>query len=267
MSPLVSWKKYSLVEGYLHYWLHAVNEHSLQSPFIYRLYREVINCDSSHASFEIVEAFRQTLLHCPDRVWVPDMGAPSHASSHPQRAIRHIARHSLSSPKFSRLLYRLASFQQAEHVVELGTSLGVNTLYLALARPTAQLHTLEGVSAIAERAERAFQTFGHSTIQLTRGNIDQTLPHLLAQLPKVDLVYIDANHRYEPTVRYFEQCVAKTHQDSIIVIDDIYWSAEMQQAWQHIKQHPAVSLSVDIFDAGIVFFLPLAVRQDYILAF
>ena len=196
-----------------------------------------------------------------------DLGAPSRISSDSQRTVRSIARYSLSSPKFSRLLYRLAIDQSSDYIVELGTSLGITSLYLSKARPSARVCTLEGAAPIADLAEPLFRRAPYTNVQLIRGNIDQTLPEALAQLPRVDLAYLDANHRYEPTVRYFEWLVAKTDERSIIVIDDIYWSYEMQRAWEHIKQHPAVTLSLDIFDAGVVFFLPLKVKQDYTLMF
>ena len=264
---LIFREKHSLVKGYLHYWLHASNEHSLQAPFIYRLYREVIKRDSHHPAFDDIEATRQSFLRSSDTITMEDMGAPTQVSSRPDRTVRSIARHSLSSPKFSRLLYRLTTDQQSEYIIELGTSLGINTLYLSLARSSAQVYTLEGIPAIADRAEQAFHHLKRTNIQLIRGNIDRTLSDALTQVPRVDLAYLDANHRYEPTVRYFEQLAAKTNDYSIIVVDDIYWSSDMRRAWQYIKQHPSVTLSLDIFDAGIVFFLPLTVRQEYTLEF
>ena len=264
---LAFWNKYPLVKGYLRYWLHAVNEHSLQAPFVYRLYCDIIKCDYHHPSFEAIEAVRQSFLHCNDRIAVEEIGAKSQVSSRAKRKIRSIARHSLSSPKFSRLLYRLATYQKSDYIIELGTSLGVTTLYLSAARPSARVYTLEGVPALADRAEQVFHSRKQSNIQLVRGNIDITLPELLSQIPYIDLVYLDANHRYEPTVRYFEQLVTKTHDNSVVVIDDIYWSDEMQQAWQYIKHHPSVTLSLDVFDAGIVCFLPLNHKQDYTLIF
>ena len=264
---MISWKKYSLVKGYLHYWLHAVNEHSLHAPLVYRLYCEVINCDFHHAAFDDIEATRQKFLRCNDNISVKNPGAPSQVSSHSERQISSIAQHSLSSPKFSRLLYRLVSNQQSDYVIELGTSLGVNTLYLSLAHPSARIYTLEGATAVADQAEQLFHHSEAINIRLIRGDIDQTLSEVLSQIPWVGLAYMDANHRYEPTVRYFEQLLTKTTRESIIVVDDIYWSDEMQRAWQYIKRHPAVTLSLDLFDAGIVFFLPLSVRQEYTLMF
>ncbi len=161
----------------------------------------------------------------------------------------------------------MATYNSAEYLLELGTSFGITTLYLAAARPARVVYTLEGGEAIADRAERIFSESEHHNIHLMRGNIDQTLPDLLQQVARVDFAYLDANHRYEPTVAYFEQVVAKTNERSIVVIDDIYWSGEMQHAWRYIQRHPAVTLTLDLFDAGLVFFTPLSVRQDYILMF
>ena len=264
---MVFWKKYPLVRGYFHYWLHAVNEHSLHAPFIYRLYCDVIRADLNNSAYSSIEAVRQDLLQSKNFILIEDIGAKSLTSSQSRRSIRAIARHSLSSPKFSRLLYRLLAYIEADYVVELGTSLGINTLYLSAARPSAQVFTLEGAPALADRAEDVFSQQNRTNIKLVRGNIDETLPPLLQQLPRVDLAYLDANHRYEPTVCYFDQITKKAHSNSTVVIDDIYWSAGMQQAWQAIRKHPAVTLSIDLFDAGLVFFRPLPVRQHYTLMF
>lgn len=256
-----------MIKGFLHYWLHAVNEHALQAPYVYTLYCDVIRRDESNASFKAIEAKRQTFLQCNDRILTHTLGAPSHVSLHPEQKVRSIARHGLSSPKFSRLLYRLAVYQKSEYIIELGTSLGINTLYLSQARPKANVYTFEGSAAVADQAERIFDEPTYANIRLVRGNIDQTLPEVLSRVPRVDLAFLDANHRYEPTLRYFEQLVLKTNNQSVIVVDDIYWSEEMQQAWQAIKQHPTVTMSLDLFDAGMVLFTPLKVRQDYTLMF
>lgn len=257
----------SLVRGYLHHWLHALNEHSLHAPLVYDLYCNVIKKDQVHPLFHPIENVRCHLLRCPDQVLVSNLGAPSRVSRQPSQSIRSVARHGLSSPKFGRLLYRLASYNSSDCLVELGTSLGISALYLATARPLGTVYTLEGSSALADRAEQIFCAQGRSNIHLVRGNIDHTLPNLLRQLPQVDFAYLDANHRYAPTVAYFEQLVTKTNESSIIVIDDIYWSGEMQRAWRRIRQHPAVTLTIDLFDVGLVFFAPLTMRQHYLLMF
>lgn len=256
-----------MVRGYLHHWLHALNEHSLQAPFVYDLYCNIIKNDQLLPAFQPIEAVRHRLLRCSDQVAISNLGSPSRVSTRATRSVRSVARHGLSSPKFGRLLYRLATYNSSKYLLELGTSLGITTLYLATARPSASVYTLEGGEEIANRAEEVFREQNHANIHLVRGNIDHTLSELLQRMPRVDFAYLDANHRYAPTVAYFEQVVAKTNARSIVVVDDIYWSGEMQRAWRHIRQHPAVTLTIDLFDAGLVFFTPLSVRQDYVLMF
>ena len=91
-------------------------------------------------------------------------------------------------------------------------------------------------------------------IQLVEGNFDHTLDQVLKSTTPFDFVFIDGNHRLEPTVRYFNQILPNLHANSIVVLDDIHWSKEMEQAWETIQQHPAVSLTIDLFFIGIVFF-------------
>jgi len=261
------WQRRSLLTGYWHYWLNAVNQHSLHAPFIYQFYQQVILSTQSHPSFGEIEQYRQRLLQSEVEVLVEPMGAASAVSKSDIRTVKSIARHSLSTPKFGRFLYNLIQFQQPKHIVELGTSLGTSTLYLALANSQTTVYTLEGSTSIAKMANQAFQDFHCQNIELQEGNIDHVLPKLLKEIPQVDIAYVDANHRLEPTLRYFSQLLAKTNEESILVFDDIHWSFGMRKAWKTMIQHPKVTLSVDLFDAGLIFFRPLTYKQHYHLYF
>ena len=195
------------------------------------------------------------------------MGAGLAVSGGSERKISNIARYAGTPPRFSRLLARLIGRFQAQTVVELGTSLGLNALYMALANPATHLYTLEGSKCIASLAGKHFKSLGAQNIRIIEGNIDQSLETVLAGLSKIDLLYMDANHRYEPTIRYFEQVLPKLHQNSLVVLDDIHWSAGMNRAWQEIKTKPEVSLSLDLFEVGILFFDPDLPKAHYILKF
>jgi predicted O-methyltransferase YrrM len=113
---------------------------------------------------------------------------------------------------------------------------------------------MEGAKEIAKTATESFETIGLKNIELIEGNFDDTLPAVVSRLPTVDFVFIDGNHRQEPTERYFLQLLSKNNNDSIFIFDDIHWSIEMEAAWETIKKHPAVSCSIDLFFIGIVFF-------------
>jgi predicted O-methyltransferase YrrM len=148
----------------------------------------------------------------------------------------------------------MTRYYQPSTVLELGTSLGITTSYISLARPEARLITMEGSKEIADVAKQNFKTLELNNIELIEGNFDDQLSSVVHGLSSVDFAFIDGNHRQEPTERYFHQLLTKTNNDSILVFDDIHWSSEMEAAWETIKDHKAVRCSIDLFFIGIVLF-------------
>ena len=147
---------------------------------------------------------------------------------------------------------------QPTTILELGTSLGISTSYLSLANPGASIITMEGASSIAAKARQNFNTLKLQNISIEEGNFDQTLSAVVSQISLLDIAFIDGNHRREPTESYFGQLLPKTHNDSILIFDDIHWSHGMEQAWETIKQHPSVRCTIDLFFIGIALF-----RQEF----
>lgn len=254
------------VLAYISYWLKAVDEHSLHSPFLFNLYLDVIKEDSD-LGFHKIENLRSELLASEKSFHFEDLGAGSRVNSGEERKVSEIAKHSSTPAKFSRLLYRFIQHFGYSEVLELGTSLGLNSLYMAQASPEVQVLTFEGISEISDLARKNFQQMGASNIHMVEGNIDLTLADKIAQLKKIDLAYIDANHRYEPTLKYYELIQPKISQHGMIVIDDIHWSKEMSEAWLVLKTKAEVTLSLDLFEAGILFFNPNLKKEDYIIKF
>jgi predicted O-methyltransferase YrrM len=152
----------------------------------------------------------------------------------------------------------MVRYFQPQIIIELGTSLGITTSYLSLAKPDSKIFTFEGARKIANVATENFKALEITDIRLIEGNFDYTLPAVLYQLSTIDFAFMDGNHRYDPTLSYFNQLLGKTNNNSIIVLDDIHWSAEMEQAWEAIKEHPAVHCTIDLFFLGIVLF-----RQEF----
>ena len=68
------------------------------------------------------------------------------------------------------------------------------------------------------------------------------------------MVFFDANHRKEPVMKYFLQCLEHIHPDSVFIFDDIHWSAEMEQTWRQIRKNSRVTTTIDLFEVGIVYF-------------
>ena len=226
----------------------------MHSPFVFQFILHVLNNKSGYLSAKEIEDLRRELQQDERLLTIEDLGAGSRVSSTKQRTVQQLAKAALKPPKYAQLLFRLVKHYQPQIIVELGTSLGVTTSYLANANPAANITTIEGSKAVAEIATENFSRLGFKNTQLLQGNFDDLLPSLISHLPSVDLAYIDGNHRYQPTIDYFHQFLSKTHNNSILVFDDIHWSKEMEQAWEEIKSHPSVKCSVDIFFLGFIFF-------------
>lgn len=257
---------------YLSFWFKATNAHGIHSPFAFQLYNEVISANKEYYCFQEIESMRDVLLLDTTVLTINELGAGSQILHGKQRKLREIVKHSVSSPFIAELLFKLVDFFQPMTVIELGTSVGLSTLYLAEAMPTsAKLYTFEGDEGLINIAKANIKTYFQAkksfptskNIEFVLGNIDHTLAKQVGTLEKLDFVFFDANHRKEPTLNYFDICLSKIDENSVFVFDDIYWSAEMKAAWEAIKIHPKVTLSIDLFDIGVVFFREKQPKQTF----
>lgn len=252
------------VIAYINYWLRQVDAHSLHSPFLFDLYNEII-AQKPHEHPEI-EKLRSSLYRDSTKIELTDFGAGSRLTESNIRTVASVAKHSATPQKFSNTLKQLIAHFQFKNIVELGTSLGLNTLYMAQNQDT-RITTFEGDSSLAKLAEKHFYSLSASNIEIIEGNIDATLPPFLESAAKIDLAYIDANHSYEPTLRYFELLLPKMSEKGIIIFDDIHWSKGMNDAWDVIKRDKRANLSIDLFEAGLLFIDPSLPKEDYILKY
>lgn len=258
-----------MVSAYIKYLLRSGNEHAIHSPFLFELYTKVIRGNrDNNPDYNDLQALRKELLSSKREIEILDLGAGSRVNKSNIRQIRTIARNAEKPEKFGRLFYRLIKRLQPKNILELGTSLGLTTLYMSRANPEANIVSFEGCPQTAQIAQENFNKTNAKNIEVVIGNIDDTLPEKLRTMDqKLDYAYFDANHRYEPTVRYFEQCLPYATNDSLFIFDDIYWSDEMTQAWEHIKAHPDVTLTVDLFWIGLVFFRKEQEKEHFTLRF
>ena len=248
---------------FLIHWLKAVDEHSLQAPFIYEFYTEVVKNRRFNQSHAAVQALRNSLNSDQTIVQFDDLGAGSQVMG--KSTIGRIAKTS-HQPKVANLLYSIANRFKPSSVLELGTSLGLTTLNMAASAPDARIFTLEGSHELSNLAIKHFEQLGAKNIHVLVGNIDFTLDQVLDRMEGIDLLFMDANHHYQATMEYFNKCLPKFHENTIVVVDDIHWSGSMEKAWKHIINHPSISLSIDFFYAGVLFLRPELTKSHYILS-
>jgi len=181
--------------------------------------------------------------------------------------VRTIAKRFSVSPDYGRLLFRLSRYFHPRLTLELGTSLGISTSYLALGNPEGRIITVEGCPEISNEAQQNFETLGIRNIDQRTGNFDQLLPGILSEFNHFDMIFIDGNHRKDATMNYFHQCLQHIDTGSVLIFDDIHWSGGMEESWLEIKHHPRVKVTIDLFQMGLVFFREELSKEDFILRF
>lgn len=244
------------IGAYTRYIIEALpgSGHGVHSPFAFDLVSRVFRNKIDPCVVCSIEKIRKDLLSEKTIIKVRDLGAGSGIMGKDTRKISDIARYSAVSEKYGILLSRLSEEFGAPSVVEFGTSLGISTMYLASANTGIPVFTMEGCPETAAVAETNFTKAGLDNITVLKGSFDASMPELKRKAGRPGLVFIDGDHRKEPVLRYFNEMAELAGPDTVIVLDDIYHSQEMGKAWEQIRKHPAVTLSIDIFRMGIVFF-------------
>lgn len=243
-----------LAKKYLTYKLQAKTKHAAHSPFVYDFITLILEDKHEYYAFKELRKLRLEYLKNNSIIEVTDFGAGSKVFKTNKRRISDIALHGISKEKYAKLLFRLVNYFEPNTIVELGTSIGLSTLYMNAAKKNAALHTFEGCENLCAFAQKSFNQFEANSILLHQGNFNTTFPEILTSLKTIDLLYIDGNHSEEPTLNYFNLALEKANNNSVFIFDDIHWSVGMEKAWNKIKSHPQVTLSFDLFQYGIVFF-------------
>lgn len=255
-----------LLLDYIKYLSFSKSRHGTHSPFVYDFAENVLYKRVENHLFYDIELIRQRMLSSSAQIQVEDFGAsgkPAYRASLPKLVSR-----SAKNGKYSKLLHRICAYYQPEIAIELGTNFGISAMYQVAGLNNCNFFTIEGSLKIAEIAHHNFTKVGlQERIQLLHGNFDHALPALLQQLPRVDYAFIDGNHKKEPTLNYFEMILEKSHNNTILVFDDIRWSTDMEECWEIIKNHPKVTVTIDLFYMGIVFLRKEQEKENFTLRF
>lgn len=242
----------SRILAYIRFLLKSTNQHGVHSPFIYKLITECFYDTSKHTSYTALKQYKSLLLANKTVISVTDLGAKSQVMPTNKRRVSHIAKNAGTTYKRVKLLYRLTHYFQFNTVLEIGTSLGIATQALSLGNSKSKIITIEGCPNTSKIASKQLSKFGVNNVELVTGNFNAELKSL--QHNTYDFIFFDGNHQKEATLTYFNTLLKTAHNDSVFIFDDIYWSKGMTQAWEIIKQHPKVTVTINTFFWGIVFF-------------
>lgn len=243
---------YYQIIHYIKFRITATNQHGVHSPFVYNLVTKCFYDKTNYDAYSQLKHYRTSLLKNQQSIHITDFGAGSRLKASNIRKVKDICKTSGTPLHRAKLLYRLVQYFKPNNILELGTSLGIATHAMALGNPSATITSVEGCPNISDFTKQQLLDFNLKNSNLQNGAFSEVLPtlHTIAW----DLVFFDGHHNKTATLSYFETLVEKTHNDSVFIFDDIHWSKDMAETWELIKAHPKVSVTIDTFYWGLVFF-------------
>ena len=239
---------------YLRFYFRAHTKYDVHSPYVADFLEHTYGDDRWFYVFSTAETLRKRLLQDRTKLSVTDLGAGSAIFDSNQRRLCDVVRYTAISPVLGRLLFRIVCWHKPTTLLELGSSVGISAIYQASAALDASMVTIEGDPALAQLTRSHLREAGLKQVNVLEGDFQQTLPGALQQLKKLDYLYVDGDHRADRTLAYFNQCMAFAHESSLFVFADIHWSSDMEQAWETMRHDPRVTISIDLFDFGLLFF-------------
>ncbi|NRA93431.1 MAG: class I SAM-dependent methyltransferase [Psychroserpens sp.] len=246
---------------YLKFLWRSTNQHGVHSPFVYDLVTKCFYDNQAYDDYDKIEVYRNELLQNNTVINITDFGSGSKVFNSNARAISQMAKTSGTTLKRAKLLYRIISYFEPQHILELGTSLGIATHAMALGNPQVDILSIEGCANLTQQTQKQLSQFDITNVTIKTGDISEMLDDL--KTSGFDLVFFDANHTKEATLDYFNTLVTAVHNDSVFIFDDIHWSSGMKAAWEDIKDHPSVSVTIDTFFWGFVFFRKEQAKENF----
>ena len=253
------------INSYLKFLWYSKNEHAVHSPFVFNLLTKCFYDKKVKSQYTVIKKYRNELLQNKKTIEVTDFGAGSRVFKSNVRPISQIAKTAGISPKRAQLLYRIVNYFQPDTILEIGTSLGLATSALSLGNPKASIITLEGCPETAKKAQLQLQKFNFNNVECVVTEFNNYLQNCQLKTENCQLIYFDGNHSKEATLDYFDLLLPTITNETIWIFDDIHWSAEMEEAWEIIKNNPKVTVSIDTFQWGLVFFRYEQPKQHFII--
>ena len=253
-----------LLWSFFRFYWQAVTRYQIHAPFAYALVEALLEDKRWYYAFGEIEALRKKMLQSDVRLLRTDYGTGAAHENGTTVALRSLVKGSASSPRQGRRLFRLAHYFKVQNILELGTSTGIGTMYLASAARKTRFISLEGCPNTAAVAQTNLELLHLDQVDVRVGPFESTLSKALQDLMPLGMVYLDGNHRLTPTLLYFEASLEYSQDQTVFIFDDIYWSDEMIAAWQQLKAHPRVRMTVDFFDFGLVFIDPAIKTQQHL---
>jgi predicted O-methyltransferase YrrM len=192
--------------------------------------------------------FREETKNSKRKIEVTDFGAGSKRLGN-SRTIQSIYKTSVANRKWQRFMHQLIVDKKAVEILEMGTSLGFSTVYLSQATK-GKVTTIEACPATYDEAKNLFDKLEVSNIEAVNDTFSNYFEDV--EKKKFDFIYLDGHHDGEAVLQYIEQLKPSMAQSTLILVDDIRWSAGMFAAWNKLLVDDYFSEKNDLFRMGIL---------------
>lgn len=250
---------------FLKYRLNAKNRHGIHSPFVYRLLDEVIYDFRAKSVYHDIEKLRAELLEYTREIPLDDRDGESINTGKTIKIKSCVGK--LKSTLVLQLIYRLVEELKPLNIIEYGSSLGISTAYLAKAAPQARIIHIDENKETASITAEILRKLNIQNVELHIGDLVASFPLFLKDIPQLDVVLIQSAKRRENILNNFKCCLPRLSNNSMMVFENIYQNKEMKEAWNEIKSHPEITVTLDLFQVGLVFIRRAQAKEDFTIRF
>ena len=149
-----------------------------------------------------------------------------------QEFLKNNDKSSQVSNKKANLLIRLVDYFKPEQVLEVLSSTDLERIAIEIGNPESTISSIE------------------TSKEKVKNNI-------------YDFIYFGKNQKEKEVLNYFETCLKNKNNNSVFVFNDIHSSKEINTVWSTIKKHPEVSVTIDTYHFGIVFFRQEQAKEHF----
>jgi len=242
--------------------------YGIHSPFVYDFHRNVLHSTTEKSVLKDIKRIRKRLSRDHTFLYTTDFGTGSKKAKHRWLSSKEAVKRMSIPHKYGKVLYRIIEYYSLNDILEIGTGVGVSTLYLAKGKKSKAVHSIEGDPQKASFAEELFKTQKLENVQIWINHFEEVLYFVLKKMQHLpDFIFIDGNHQKSSTIQYFDTVLPFVHNDTVVVFDDIHWSIDMEEAWSKIQKYNQVTVTIDLFQVGIVFFKKELSKQNFIIRY
>ena len=235
--------------------LQSLNQHGVEGKHIAQAFLKTLNGENTpdeNQLFKKLNQFRLDLITDKRKISFEEIGHKSIMT------VAEVVDRAASPEIWAQFFYRLSQASRIKNILEIGTNLGISGQYFIKAlegKKNAKFISMEGVKGLCEIASTRFDLIsGENHFEVVHGLYDKSLQNIVISNIYFDLIFIDGNHRYEATLKYFELLKNNLSYRAIVIFDDIHWSSGMRRAWREICTQKGVVFSVNFFKLGLIVF-------------